>query len=488
MAVAARTASRARPRRSCAKSRSATRSPWPTSRRSWRSRAATWSRRCSRWASWRRSRRPSTTTPRCWSSRNSATPPCTPMPTTSRTYCSRTSRKRRATREPRPPVVTIMGHVDHGKTSLLDYIRRTKVASGEAGGITQHIGAYHVETSKGVISFLDTPGHAAFSQMRARGAKLTDIVVLVVAADDGVMPQTIEAVQHAKAAGVPLIVAINKIDKSDADPLRVKNELLSAGRRRRGIRRRHADGRTVGQDRRRASTTCSTRSRCRPKCSNSGRRAKVAPSGVVIESSLDKGRGPVATVLVQQGTLSKGDYLVCGVQYGRVRALFDEAGKQVPERGSVDPGAGARPVRRAGRGRRFRRRRGRAPGQGRRAAARCQASRDAPGRPGGQPHGRHHGADGRGRGPAQPAADHQGGRAGFRAGIARSRSIGLSNDADPHQRDRVGRRRHHRVRRARSRRRRRPRSSASTSVPTHRRARSSRTAASTCATSRSSTT
>ena len=239
-------------------------------------------------------------------------------------------------RQPRPPVVTIMGHVDHGKTSLLDYIRRTKVASGEAGGITQHIGAYHVETSKGVISFLDTPGHAAFSQMRARGAKLTDIVVLVVAADDGVMPQTIEAVQHAKAAGVPLIIAINKIDKSDADPLRVKNELLS----------QDVVAEDFGGDTQMVELSAKTGQGVDNLLDAISLQAEVLElkatrdgraAGVVIESALDKGRGPVATVLVQQGTLSKGDYLVCGVQYGRVRALFDEAGNQVPSAGPSIP-------------------------------------------------------------------------------------------------------------------------------------------------------
>ncbi|MEH6420389.1 translation initiation factor IF-2 [Pseudomonas sp. CGJS7] len=237
---------------------------------------------------------------------------------------------------PRPPVVTIMGHVDHGKTSLLDYIRRTKVASGEAGGITQHIGAYHVETARGVISFLDTPGHSAFTSMRARGAKLTDIVVLVVAADDGVMPQTREAVQHAKAAGVPLIVAINKIDKSGADPLRVKNELLAE----------EVVAEDFGGDTQMVELSAKTGDGVDDLLDAISLQAEVLELravpvgraiGTVIESSLDKGRGPVATVLVQQGQLKKGDYLVCGVQYGRVRALFDETGRQVDSAGPSIP-------------------------------------------------------------------------------------------------------------------------------------------------------
>ena len=236
----------------------------------------------------------------------------------------------------RPPVVTIMGHVDHGKTSLLDYIRRTKVATGEAGGITQHIGAYHVATDKGVISFLDTPGHAAFTSMRARGAKLTDIVVLVVAADDGVMPQTIEAVQHARAAGVPLIVAINKIDKSAADPSRVKNELLT----------QNVVAEEFGGDTQMVELSAKTGQGVDTLLDAISLQAEVLElravaegraTGVVIESSLDKGRGPVATVLVQQGLLQKGDYLVCGVQYGRVRVLFDEAGQQVASAGPSIP-------------------------------------------------------------------------------------------------------------------------------------------------------
>ncbi len=228
----------------------------------------------------------------------------------------------------RPPVVTIMGHVDHGKTSLLDYIRRTKVATGEAGGITQHIGAYHVETEKGVISFLDTPGHSAFTSMRARGAKLTDIVILVVAADDGVMPQTIEAVNHARAAKVPLLVAMNKMDKPEANPDNIKQGLVAL----------EVVPEEWGGDVQFVPVSAKTGLGVDALLDAISVQAEVMElkavydaraTGVVIESSLDKGRGPVATVLVQQGTLKKGDYLVCGVHYGRVRALFDENGKQV---------------------------------------------------------------------------------------------------------------------------------------------------------------
>jgi translation initiation factor IF-2 len=237
---------------------------------------------------------------------------------------------------PRPPVVTIMGHVDHGKTSLLDYIRRTKVATGEAGGITQHIGAYHVTTPKGVISFLDTPGHAAFSSMRARGAQLTDVVVVVVAADDGVMPQTKEAIKHARAANAPIVVAINKIDKSSADPMRVKNELLAE----------QVVAEDFGGDIQMVEISAKTGLGIDDLLDAISLQAELLElkavaegraSGVVIESSLDKGRGPVATVLVQQGTLKKGDYLVCGIQYGRVRALFDETGSQAAEAGPSIP-------------------------------------------------------------------------------------------------------------------------------------------------------
>ncbi|MBL0041530.1 MAG: translation initiation factor IF-2 [Xanthomonadales bacterium] len=239
-------------------------------------------------------------------------------------------------RSTRPPVVTIMGHVDHGKTSLLDYIRRTKVAAGEAGGITQHIGAYHVETEKGVVSFLDTPGHAAFTQMRARGAKLTDIVILVVAADDGVMPQTIEAVQHARAAKVPLIVAVNKMDKQDADPERVKQGLIQHE-----VVPEEWGGDTIfvpvsaktGMGVDALLDAILVQSEMMELTAVSDGRA----NGTVIESSLDKGRGPVATVLVQNGTLNKGDFLVCGIHYGRVRAMFDEAGRQVNEAGPSIP-------------------------------------------------------------------------------------------------------------------------------------------------------
>jgi translation initiation factor IF-2 len=236
----------------------------------------------------------------------------------------------------RPPVVTIMGHVDHGKTSLLDYIRRTKVATGEAGGITQHIGAYHVETPRGVISFLDTPGHAAFTAMRARGAKLTDIVVLVVAADDGVMPQTIEAVEHARSAKVPLIVAMNKMDKSEANPDNVKQGLVKL----------EVVPEEWGGDVQFVPVSAKTGDGVDNLLESILVQAELLElkatvdaraSGVVIESSLDKGRGPVATVLVQEGTLKKGDYLVSGLQYGRVRALFDENGKQTETAGPSIP-------------------------------------------------------------------------------------------------------------------------------------------------------
>lgn len=238
--------------------------------------------------------------------------------------------------ETRAPVVTIMGHVDHGKTSLLDYIRRTKVAAGEAGGITQHIGAYHVQTDRGMVTFLDTPGHAAFTAMRARGAKATDIVVLVVAADDGVMPQTIEAIQHAKAANVPLIVAINKMDKSTADPDRIRQELtkyqILAEEWGGDVMFVPVSAKTgMGIDRLLESILLQSEVM----------ELKAVPeapaSGIVIESSLDKNRGPVATILVQNGTLSKGDILLAGREYGRVRALFDENGQAVEKAGPSIP-------------------------------------------------------------------------------------------------------------------------------------------------------
>jgi translation initiation factor IF-2 len=239
-------------------------------------------------------------------------------------------------KEPRPPVVTIMGHVDHGKTSLLDYIRRAKVAAGEAGGITQHIGAYHVKTDKGVISFLDTPGHAAFTSMRARCARQTDIVVLVVAADYGVKPQTIEAVQHARAAHVPLIVAVNKIDKPEAQPERVKQGLIQ----------HEVVSEEFGGDTQFVPVSAKTGQGVDALLDAILLQAEVMDlqavrdglaTGVVIESSLDKGRGPVATVLIQQGTLRKGDFLVCGIEYGRVRAMFDENGQQTESAGPSIP-------------------------------------------------------------------------------------------------------------------------------------------------------
>lgn len=236
----------------------------------------------------------------------------------------------------RPPVVTIMGHVDHGKTSLLDYIRATKVASGEAGGITQHIGAYHVETAKGVITFLDTPGHEAFTAMRARGAKSTDIVVLVVAADDGVMPQTIEAIQHAKAAKVPIVVAINKMDKPDADPDRVQNELSHQG----------VIAEAWGGDAMFAPISAKTGFGVEELLDSILLQAEVldlkavaeGPArGVIIESRVDKGRGPVATMLVQTGTLHRGDVLLAGTEYGRVRAMVGDNGRPTDKAGPSIP-------------------------------------------------------------------------------------------------------------------------------------------------------
>ncbi len=237
---------------------------------------------------------------------------------------------------PRAPVVTVMGHVDHGKTSLLDFIRKSRVTAGESGGITQHIGAYHVESSRGMITFLDTPGHAAFTAMRARGAKATDVVILVVAADDGVMPQTLEAIQHAKAADVPIVVAINKIDKESADPDRVTNELSQ----------HDVIPESWGGDTQFIQVSAHTGQGIEELLEAVSLQAELLEltahhsgpgKGVVIESSLDKGRGAVATVLVQSGMLKRGDIVLAGSFYGRVRALLDEAGKPIEEAGPSIP-------------------------------------------------------------------------------------------------------------------------------------------------------
>lgn len=237
---------------------------------------------------------------------------------------------------PRAPVVTVMGHVDHGKTSLLDHIRRTRVASGEAGGITQHIGAYHVETERGMITFLDTPGHEAFTAMRARGAKVTDLVVLVVAADDGVMPQTIEAIHHAKAAGVPIVVAVNKIDKQDSNPERIRQELVA----------QEVVPEDWGGDAMFVDVSAKTGQGIDDLLEGillqaevlELKAAKQSPAkGLVIEARLDKGRGPVATILVQNGTLRRGDVILAGAAFGRVRAMLDENGKPINEAGPSIP-------------------------------------------------------------------------------------------------------------------------------------------------------
>ncbi len=236
----------------------------------------------------------------------------------------------------RDPVVTVMGHVDHGKTSLLDYIRRTKVAAGEVGGITQHIGAYSVSTDRGTITFLDTPGHAAFTAMRARGAKVTDVVVIVVAADDGVMPQTIEAIEHSKAAGVPVIIAVNKVDKEDADPERTRNDLAAQQ-----VIPEKWGGDTIFVD-----VSAVTGQGVDDLLEAVALQAEILElkavdrgpaTGVVIESALDKGRGPVTTILVQQGCLSKGNMVLTGEEFGRVRAMFDEQGKEIDTAGPSTP-------------------------------------------------------------------------------------------------------------------------------------------------------
>jgi translation initiation factor IF-2 len=236
----------------------------------------------------------------------------------------------------RPPIVTIMGHVDHGKTSLLDYIRKSQVAVSESGGITQHIGAYHVETSKGIITFLDTPGHAAFTAMRARGAQITDIVIIVVAADDGVKPQTVEAIQHAQSAKIPIIVAVNKIDKPDADPDKVINELSQYGIMPESwggdnifVNISALEGTNVDDLLDSILLVAEMLELKAP--------AEGAAQGIVVESKLDRGRGPVSTVLVQSGVLRKGDTMLVGLQFGKIKAMFDENGNPLEKAGPSIP-------------------------------------------------------------------------------------------------------------------------------------------------------
>jgi translation initiation factor IF-2 len=251
-------------------------------------------------------------------------------------FLTETQPQESATPEPRAPVVTVMGHVDHGKTSLLDHIRRTRVASGEAGGITQHIGAYHVETPRGMITFLDTPGHEAFTAMRARGARVTDLVILVVAADDGVMPQTVEAIHHARAAKVPVVVAVNKVDKPEANPERIRQELAS----------QQVVPEEWGGDTMFVDVSAKTGKGIDTLLESVLLQAEVLElkspkatpaKGIVIESRLDKGRGPVATLLVQSGTLKRGDIVLAGAVFGRVRAMLDESGHSIHEAGPSIP-------------------------------------------------------------------------------------------------------------------------------------------------------
>ena len=391
------------------------------------------------------------------------------------------------TLQPRPPVVTIMGHVDHGKTSLLDAIRQTNVVSGEAGGITQHIGAYQVTSPKGgKITFIDTPGHAAFTAMRARGAKVTDLVILVVAADDGVMPQTVEAINHAKAAKVPMIVAINKIDKPDAKAERVRTELLQY----------EVQVESLGGDVLDVEVSATKKMNLDRLLETIALQAEIldlkanperAAEGTVIEAKLDRGRGPVATVLVQRGTLHGGDIVVAGAEWGRVRALVSDTGDIDRGRRSVGSGRSARLQRHARRRRppRGRRQRGARPrGDRLSCAPEARQGRGTPDR-----HARLARADdgaGEDRGPQGIPAHHQ----GRRAGLARS-GVRLAGQAR-HRRGRgahhpCGRRRHHRIRRDA-----RPnpparRSSASTCVRIRKRARRRSATAPKSATTTSST-